>query len=153
MDNKEISVQYEVWCSGSGNSRWNCVRDGSRKRVQQAMWFHGILDHLVYMQQPYVAQAMRKKAATIMLQEIWISRGSQFRVQRDFRWRCPDYECYIAAGSDIDLVADIDGDKVPSDGYNDWRVHITVVTFLHKRLFSPKVLVVNWHTPWEKKAL
>jgi len=36
--------------SGSGNGRWNCVRDGSRKRVQQVMWFHRILDHLIYMQ-------------------------------------------------------------------------------------------------------
>jgi len=37
MENKEFSVQYQVGCSGSGNGRWNCVRDGSRKRVQQVM--------------------------------------------------------------------------------------------------------------------
>jgi len=37
MENKEISVHYQVGCSGSGNGRWNCVRDGSRKRVQQVM--------------------------------------------------------------------------------------------------------------------
>jgi len=42
---------------------------------------------------------------------------------------------------------------VPSDGYNDGRAHITVVTFLHKRVFCPKALVVNWHKPREKKAL
>jgi len=42
---------------------------------------------------------------------------------------------------------------VPSDGYNDGRAHITVVTFLHKREFCPKALVVNWHKPREKKAL
>jgi len=42
---------------------------------------------------------------------------------------------------------------VPSDGYNDGRAHITVVTFLHKHVFRPKVLVVNWHKPREKKAL
>jgi len=29
----------------------------------------------------------------------------------------------------------------------------TVVTFLHKHVFHPKALVVNWHTPREKKAL
>ena len=29
--------------------------------------------------QPYIAQAMRKKAAIVMLQEIWIPRGSKFR--------------------------------------------------------------------------
>jgi len=77
----------------------------------------------------------------------------QCRVQRDFRRKYPEYECYIAAGSDIDLIADTDGDQVPSDGYNDGKAHITVVTFLHKRVFRPKALVVNWHTPREKKAL
>jgi len=53
----------------------------------------------------------------------------------------------------IDLVADTDSDQVPSVGYNDGRAHITVVTFLHKRLFCTKALVVNWHKPREKKAL
>jgi len=96
---------------------------------------------------------MRKKAATVMLQELRIPRGSKFRVQRDFRRKYPEYECYIAAGSDIDLVADTDGDQVPSDGYNDGRANITVVTFLHKCVFRPKALVVNWHKPREKKAL
>jgi len=93
--------------------------------------------------QPHIAQAMRKKPAIVMLQEIWIPRGSKFRVQRDFWRKYPEDECYIAAGSDIDLVADTDSDQVPSDGYNDRRVHITVVTFLHKRVLRPKALVVN----------
>ena len=73
----------------------------------------------IHAAQPYIAQAMRKKAANVMLQEIWIPRGSKFRVQREFRRKYPEYECYIATGSDIDLVADTDGDQVPSDGYND----------------------------------
>jgi len=105
----------------------------------------------IHAAQPYIAQAMRKKAAIVMLQEIRIPRGSKFRVQRDFRWKYPEYKCYIAAGSDIDLVADTDGDQVPSDGYNDEGAHITVVTFLHKRVFHPKALVVNWHKPREKR--
>jgi len=50
----------------------------------------------------------------------------------------PEYECYIAAGSDIDLIADTDSE---SDRYNDARVHITVVAFLHKRLFAPNNLL------------
>jgi len=103
--------------------------------------------------QPYISQAMRKKAASVMLQEIRIPRGSKSRVQRDFRRKYPEYECYIAAGSDIDLVADTDCDQVPRDEYNDGRVHITVVTFPHKRVFRPKALVVNWHKPRKKKAL
>ena len=88
-----------------------------------------------------------------MLQEIQIPRGSKFRVQRDFRRKYPEYGCYIATGSDIDLVADTDGDQVPSDGYNEGRAHFTLVTFLHKRLFHPQALVMNWHKPREKKAL
>ena len=94
-----------------------------------------------------------KKAAIVMLQEIRIPRGSKFRVQRDFRRKYPEYECYIAAGSDVDLVADTDGDQVPGDGYNDRRAHITVVTFLHKCVFRPKALVVNRHKPRDKKVL
>jgi len=67
--------------------------------------------------------------------------------------RYPEYECYIAAGSDIDLVADTDVDQVPSDAYNDGRAHITVITFLPKRVFRPEVLVVNWHKPRGKRGL
>jgi len=107
----------------------------------------------IHAAQPYIAQAMRKKAAIVMLQEIRIPRGSKFKVQRDFWQKYPEYECYIAAGSDIDLVAGTDGDRLQSDGYNDGRVHITVVTFLHKRVFRLKALAVNWHKPREKKAL
>jgi len=92
----------------------------------------------IHAAQPYIAQATRKKAAIVMLQEIRIPRGSKFRVQRDFRRKYPEYKCYIAAGSDIDLVADTDGDQLPSDGYNDGRAHITVVTFLCKRVFRLK---------------
>ena len=106
----------------------------------------------IHAAQPYIAQAMRKKAAIVMLQEIRISRGSKFRVQRDFWRKYPDYECYIAAGSDVDLVADTHGDEVPGDGYNDRRAHITVVTFLHKRVFSPKALVVIGINPETKRC-
>jgi len=99
----------------------------------------------IHAAQPYTAQAMRKKAAIVMLQEIQIPRGSKFRVQQDFRRKYPEYECYVAAGSDVDLAVDTDRDQVPSNGYNDGRAHITVVTFLYKRVFHPKALVVNWH--------
>jgi len=99
----------------------------------------------IHAAQPYITQAIRKKAAIVMLQEIRVPRGIKFRVQRDFWRKYPEYECYIAAGSDVDSVADTDGDQVPSCGYNDGRAHITVVTFLRKRVFRPKALIVNWH--------
>ena len=47
----------------------------------------------------------------------------------------------------------MDGDQVPSEGHNDGRAHITVITFLHKRVFRRRALVVNWLQPREKKAL
>jgi len=31
------SVLHQVGCSGSGDGRWNCDSDGSRKQVQQVM--------------------------------------------------------------------------------------------------------------------
>jgi len=88
-----------------------------------------------------------------MLHKIRIPRGSTFRVKRNFRRSYQEYKCYIAAGSDIDLVADTDSDQVPSDRYNDERLHVTVVTFLHKRVFRPRELVLKWQKPREKKAL
>jgi len=42
---------------------------------------------------------------------------------------------------------------VPEDAYNDGRANITVVTFLHKHVFRPKALVVNWHKPRQKMVL
>ena len=95
---------------------------------------------------------MQQKAAIVMLHEIRIPRGSN-KVERDFRRMYPKYEATIAAGSDIDLVAGTDDEQVSSDGYNYGRAHITVVIFLHKRVFRPKALVVNWHKPREKKVL
>jgi len=100
--------------------------------------------------QPYIAQAMRRQAAIVLLQEIPIPRGSKFRVQQDFRWKYPEYECYIDAGSDVDLVTDTDDYKVLNDGYNDGRAHITAVTVLHRRVFCPKAPIVNWRKPRKK---
>jgi len=36
-DLTSLSSQVAIACNGSGNGRWNCVRDGSRKRVQQVL--------------------------------------------------------------------------------------------------------------------
>ena len=80
------------------------------------------------------------------MNDLELIRGQRF-------WEVHWYECCISARSDIDLVADTDGDQVPSDGYNDRRAHTTVVTFMHKRVFCPKALVVNWHKPRGKKVL
>ena len=36
-DLSSLSSQVAIACNGSGNGRWNRVRDGSRKRVQQVL--------------------------------------------------------------------------------------------------------------------
>jgi len=59
----------------------------------------------IHAAQPYITQAMRKKAAIVMLQEIWIPRGSKFRIQGDFQRKYPEY-----AGTNVDLVPDTDSD-------------------------------------------
>ena len=126
--------------------RWQPQTSGTGNVISRNLGQLGI-----HAAQPYIAQAMRKNAAIVMLQEIRVPGGSKFRVQRDFWRKYPEYECYIVAGSDIDLVADTDGYQVPNDGYNKRRAHITVVIFLHKRVFCPKALVVNWHKPQGKR--
>jgi len=151
-----ISVHYQVKCNGSSNGPWNCVRHGSRKRVQQVMWFYGIWDHLVYMRRNLTSHRPFEGK-----QQLWGSRRSRFPEEASVDFseisggsiQTPGYEFYIAAGSCIDWVVDTDGDQVPSEGYNDGRAHITVVTNLHKRVFCPKALIVSWHKPREKKAL
>ena len=63
----------------------------------------------IHAAQHYIAEAMRKKAAIAMMQETRMPRESKFRVQRDFRRKYPEYECFFAASSDVDLKADTDG--------------------------------------------
>jgi len=107
----------------------------------------------IHAAQPYIAQAMQEKAAFIMLEEIQIPRESTCKVQQEFKRKYPEYECYIAAGNNFDLVADTDSHQVSRDGYHDGRAHFPVITFLHKRVFRPKALYVNWHKPREKQVL
>ena len=99
----------------------------------------------IYAAQPYIAKVMREKAAIVMLQEI------QIPWRRN--WKYPDYECYIAARNEIDLVADMDSDKVLHDRYNDTRTHITAVNFPQKIVFRPKHLLWIGINPEKKRCL
>jgi len=63
-----------------------------------------------------------------------------------FRGSNQDHWCEVS-GQQWNMAA------LPSDGYNDGRVHVMMVTFLHKSVFRLKALVVNWHKPREKKTL
>jgi len=47
----------------------------------------------------------------------------------------PKYECYIAAGSHVDVGND-QNDRTLAEEYARSKVQIIVVTFLHKRVFQ-----------------
>ena len=47
----------------------------------------------------------------------------------------PMYECYIAAGSHVDVGND-ENDRTLVEEYARNKAQITVVTFLHKQVFS-----------------
>jgi len=95
MESKKISFHYQVGCNGSSNGRWNlelCQKwhPQSSASGNAILWNLGPLG--IHAAQPYIAQAMRKKAAIVTMQEILIPQGSKFRVQQEFRWKYPEYE-------------------------------------------------------------
>ena len=53
---------------------------------------------------PYIAQTMQKGAAVFLLQEVLIRTTVKFR--RELRQMFPMHECYIAAGSHVDVGND-----------------------------------------------
>ena len=50
---------------------------------------------------PYIAQTMQKGAAVVLLQEV--CKGTTVKVRPELRQMFPMYECYIAAGSHVDV--------------------------------------------------
>jgi len=81
MENKEISVLLSSWMQWQWQwsvelcQRWQPQTSATGNVIS---WNFGPLG--IHAVQPYIAQAMRKKAAIVMLQEIRIPRGSKFRV-------------------------------------------------------------------------
>jgi len=55
---------------------------------------------------PYIAQTMQKGAAVVLLQEVLVRKGTTVKVRRELRQMFPMYECYIAAGSHVDVGND-----------------------------------------------
>lgn len=140
IENKKISAYYQVGCKAvamiigivpemeeenEGNRKWEIMEFGT------TWYICGATLHRT---------GHAEKVSIVMLLEIRIPRGHKFRDQWEFRRKYPEYDCYIAAAIDIDLVADMDSDQVPSDGHNDERAHITIVTFLTNVCFTSKHL-------------
>ena len=79
---------------------------------------------------PYIARTINKGAAVVILQEILIHKGTKTKVQREFKHKFLEYDCYIAAGNHIDMEKD-DNDVALPEEYARSAAQITVVTFLH----------------------
>jgi len=107
---------------------------------------HGAIIH------PQIAQTMQKEAAVVLLQEVLIRKGTTVSVRREFRQMFPKYECYIAAGSHVDVGND-ENDRTLIEEYTCSKAQIIVVTFLHKRVFQTNALVRTWHKLRDMSAL
>jgi len=64
----------------------------------------------------------------------------------------PKYECYIVAGSHVDVEND-ENDRTLAEEYARNKAQITVVTFLHKRVFQANALARTWYKPRDTSAL
>ena len=63
-----------------------------------------------------------------------------------------EYECYIATGSHVDIENN-ENDKMLIEEYASSKVQITILTFLHKRVFQTNALVRTWYKPRNMSAL
>jgi len=64
----------------------------------------------------------------------------------------PKYECYIAAGSHMDAGNDEKDTTLVEEQLRN-KTQITVVTFLHKRVFQTNALACTWYKPRDMSAL
>jgi len=64
----------------------------------------------------------------------------------------PEYKCYIATRSHVD-VGNNENDRTLTEEYACSKVHITVVTSLHKRVFQTNTLGRTWYKPRDMSAL
>ena len=93
---------------------------------------------------------MQKGALVVLLQELLIL--TTVKVRRELRQMFPMYECYIAAGSHVDARND-ENDRTLVEEYAHDKAQITVVTFLHKRVFQTNALARTWYKPCDMSAL
>jgi len=95
---------------------------------------------------------MQKGAAVVLLQEVLIRKGTTVKVRRELREIFPKYECYIAAGSHVDVGINENNRTLTEECVRS-KVQITVVIFPHKRVFQTNALVHTWYKPRDISAL
>jgi len=95
---------------------------------------------------------MQKEAAVVLLQKVLTRKATTVKFRRELRQMFPMYECYIAAGSHVDVGND-ENDKTLVEEYASNKAQITVVTFLHKRVFQTNALARTWYKPRDMSAL
>jgi len=96
-------------------------------------------------------QTMQKGAAVVLLQEVLIRKGTTVNVRRELRQMFLLYKCYIAAESHVDIGND-ENDRTLFEEYARNKAQITVVTFLHKRVFQTNALARTWYKPRDMSA-
>ena len=109
----ETSGNQKMWSSISGWEQWQWQRalESCQKWKPQTSltgnvisWNLGPLNLSAAL--PYIAQTMQKGAVVVLLQEVLILKGMTVKFRRELRQMLPMYECYIAAGSHVDVGND-----------------------------------------------
>ena len=101
---------------------------------------------------PYIAQTMQKGAAVVLLQEVRTRKGKTAKVRRELRQMFPMNECYIVAGSHVNVGND-ENDRTLVEEYAPNKAQITVVTFLHQQVFRTNSLARTWYKPRDMSEL
>jgi len=155
----ETSGNPKKWSSISGWEQWQWQRalESCQKWKPQTSltgnvisWNLGPLHLSAAL--PYIAQTMQRGAAVVLLQEILVRKGTKFKVRRELGQMFPKYECYISVGNHVDVGND-ENDETLADEYARNRTQITVVTFLHKKVFQSHALTRTWYKPRDMLAL
>jgi len=149
----ENSDDQKTWSSISGWEQWQWQRakESCQKWKPQTSLTGNVISwnlgpmHLSAAL-PYIAQTMQKGAAVVLLQEVLIRKGTTVKVRRELRQMFPMYECYIAAGSHVD-VGKNENDRTLIEEYARNKAQITVFTFLHKQVFETNALARKWYKP------
>jgi len=147
---RKRGIQFRVESSGSGKEPWNKWKPQTSLLGNVISWNLGPLHLSAAL--PYIAQTMQRGATVVLLQEVVIHKGMTVKVRRELRQMFPKYECYIAAGSHADIGND-KNDRTLAEKCARNKAQITVVPFLHKRVFQTHALPRTWYKPRDMSAL
>jgi len=130
----ETSGNQKTWSSISGWEQWQWQLERALESCQKWKLLTSLTGNVISWNLgplhlstalPYIAQAMQKGAAVVLLQEVLIRKGTTVKVRRELRQMFPMYECYITAGSHVDAGND-EHDRTLAAEYARNKVQITV---------------------------